>query len=221
MLNKNLIFVEGKRILYISFVLIFVFIAFNFYYFAFIITIFLAFAFYFFRNPDRDTQDLIISSNTAICPCDGIVVSIKENQQIDIDNQIFNKKISIFLSPLDVHVNWIPISGKISKIKYKPGKFMFAFIEKSSELNERNDILIETDKINNKLRKVLVRQIAGTIARKIVCWKKPGDLVTIGQKYGMIKFGSRIEVFVDAEFQFEVSAGQKVYGGRTILGKWL
>ena len=171
------------------------------------------FCFYFFRNPDRDyTSDLIKDPHGIVCPADGKIVDIVQ----DLENaKEYHKKISIFLSPLDVHVNWIPVAGTIKKIDYVPGKFMFAFLPKSSELNEHNDIIIE----NKNGAKILVRQIAGTVARRIVCWAKQGDHVSAGQKFGMIKFSSRIDLFLPASSVITVHKGQKVKGGQTIIGR--
>lgn len=222
MLSNNLIFKEGKSILYISLALIFLGVFLS-YYISLAGFIFLLFSIYFFRNPERIYQDLdgSNSSELAICPSDGIVVAIKDldKSSQDLYDQKFSKRISVFLSPLDVHVQWAPMSGKIIKKQYWPGKFMFAFVEKSSDLNERNDILIQD--INDLNRKMVVRQIAGTIARVIVCWPKEGDEVKQGDKYGMIKFGSRVDIFVPDNFEFNVSAGQRVYGGKTVLGRWI
>lgn len=222
MIIKNLIFKEGKSILYGSLALIFFGVFFSIY-LSLAGFVFLIFGLYFFRNPDRSCPEFLNNlnnnvNNFAVCPSDGIVVAIKDLDQNNlIHEEVFSKKISIFLSPLDVHVQWAPISGKIVKKKYSSGKFMFAFVEKSSDLNERNDILIE-DELN---RKIVVRQIAGTIARVIVCWSSEGDNLESGTKYGMIKFGSRVDVFVPKNFEFNVSVGQRVYGGNTILGRWI
>ena len=220
MIIKNLIFKEGKSILYVSLALICLGMFFS-YYLSFAGLVLLFFGLYFFRNPDRSCPEILKNNkdnNFAVCPSDGIVVGIKDLEENNIiHDERFAKKISIFLSPLDVHVQWAPISGKIIKKKYSEGKFMFAFVEKSSDLNERNDILLQ-DVLD---RKMVVRQIAGTIARVIVCWADEGDHIESGFKYGMIKFGSRIDVFVPKDFEFNVSVGQRVYGGKTILGRWI
>lgn len=219
MIIKNLIFKEGRSILYGSLALICLGMFLS-YYLSFAGLVYLFFGLYFFRNPDRFCPEILNNNynNIAVCPADGIVVAIKDLDQNNIiHDEKFAKKISIFLSPLDVHVQWAPISGKIVKKKYSEGKFMFAFVEKSSDLNERNDILIQ-DVLD---RKMVVRQIAGTIARVIVCWAGEGDHIEAGSKYGMIKFGSRIDVFVPKDFEFNVSVGQRVYGGNTILGRWI
>lgn len=120
-------------------------------------------------------------------------------------------KLLSFLSPLDVHVNWLPTLGIIKEVVYHQGAFAMAFLPKSSELNERNDVLLQTQ--TGKL--ILVRQIAGTIARTIVCWVKPGDIINqTGKLFGMIKFGSRIEIFLPQDAVIDVTEGQRVYGDK-------
>src|SRR3990167_8188136 len=168
------------------------------------------FTFYFFRNPERSCIEK--DDNSAIIsPSDGKVLSVEKGSF-----EGYQQKISIFLSPLDVHVNWIPYSGIIEAINYRPGKFLMAFEPKSSELNERNDIILKCD----NGQKILVRQIAGFIARRICCWVKSGESVNVGQKYGMIRFGSRIEVFLPENVDIEIKEGQKILGGETILGRF-
>ena len=172
-----------------------------------------AFCFYFFRNPERVCPEAI-DQNVLVCPADGKVVDVSYDPNGGFKG--YHYKVSIFLSPLNVHVNWIPISGIITKIEYVPGKFMMAFLPKSSELNEHNDIVIDH---NGKT--ILVRQIAGTVARRIVCWAQEGQKVVAGQKYGMIKFSSRVDILLPKEVSLEVNVGQKVYGGKTVLGRLL
>lgn len=171
-----------------------------------------AFTLYFFRDPERKTpegKDLIIS------PADGKVFLIREffENEFIFDDAI---QVSIFMSPLDVHVNRIPISGEIKFSRYVPGKYIVAFDEKSSENNERKIIGIETeDGI-----KVIVKQIAGFIARRIVCEVGKGDKVKAGQKFGMIKFGSRVDVIMPKDkVEVLVSMGQRVKAGETIIAK--
>ena len=166
----------------------------------------------FFRDPERKTpngDDLIIS------PADGKVFLIRElfENEFILDDAI---QISIFMSPLNVHVNRIPISGEVKFLKYIPGKYIVAFEEKSSENNERKIIGIET----GDGLKIMVKQIAGFIARRIVCEVKKGDKVKTGQRYGMIKFGSRVDVIMPKnKVEILVSIGQKVKAGETIIAK--
>lgn len=169
------------------------------------------FFFYFFRNPDRICIQAVHDASVIVCPADGRIVDIQKL----VDNKDYGAKISIFLSPLDVHVNWIPITGLVQKIEYVPGKFMMAFLPKSSELNEHNDVMI----LHPSGKKFLVRQIAGTLARRIVCWIEPHTKVFAGQKYGMIKFSSRIDLFLPHDTIIEVNLKQTVKGGQTVLGR--
>ncbi len=168
------------------------------------------FCFYFFRNPERVCADALNDQQVIICPADGKIVDIANNVKD------YSKKISIFLSPLDVHVNWTPIAGDIQKVQHVPGKFMMAFLPKSSELNEHNDVIIRSVDGNQ----ILVRQIAGTVARRIVCWLKQDQQVQAGQKYGMIKFSSRIDLFLPENVTINVRVGQRVIGGKSVIGRF-
>lgn len=163
------------------------------------------FSLYFFRNPERQCVEAMHDSSVLVCPADGRVVDIQPG------------KISIFLSPLDVHVNRAPCKGVIEEIVYKPGKFMMAFVPKSSELNERNDVVL----IAENGKKITTRQIAGTIARKICWWVKPGETLNSGQTFGMIRFGSRVDLIFDpGAITVSVKLNDYVYGGQTVLGRW-
>lgn len=171
------------------------------------------FCFYFFRNPERVCPEALVDSTVIVCPADGKVVDIQYDPNGGFKG--YHQKISIFLSPLNVHVNWTPVAGLIEKIEYVPGQFMMAFLPKSSELNEHNDLVIRrTDG-----KSVLVRQIAGTVARRIVCWAKEGQTVVAGQKYGMIKFSSRVDLLLPEQAKIDIKVGQKVYGGKTVIGR--
>ena len=172
-----------------------------------VLTIFTSF---FFRDPERafQHQDRILVS-----PADGKVIGID-----DIDHHEFiggpAKKISIFLNVFDVHVNRIPADGTIDYVKYNPGKFFAAFEDKASELNEQTEIGM-TDKSGHKL---VFKQIAGLIARRIVCKITDGDIVNAGDRFGLIRFGSRTELFVPADSDINLKVGQRVSGGETIVG---
>jgi phosphatidylserine decarboxylase len=175
------------------------------------VIIFLA-CFFFFRNPtDRVCPEAMLDKNVIVCPADGHVVDISHDP---LALAGYHQKVSIFLSPIDVHVNWTPIGGKIESINYVGGKFIPAFLPKSSELNEHNDVIIRH--ISGKT--VLVRQIAGTLARRICCWLNIDQKVKPAQKYGMIKFSSRVDVFLPAGTRIDVKMGQSVIGGCTVLG---
>lgn len=165
-----------------------------------LLTLFMA---YFFRNPNRvipTEPDIIVS------PADGRVTRVEENEQ--------GKFISIFLSPLDVHVNRSPIKGKITKVNYVFGKKMPATSNNASLINERNSLLIEGEKIA-----VTVTQIAGIVARRIVCWNKEGDKLERGQLFGLIKFSSRTDLQMPDNVELLVKVDDKVKGGETIIAR--
>lgn len=168
------------------------------------------FSLYFFRNPDRECPEASTNKDVLVCPADGKIVSIEQLPEQDE----FGYKIAIFLSPFDVHVTRCPLTSKVAATAYRKGIFKMAFLPKSSELNEANDILLQTT--SGTLIKV--RQIAGTIARVIVCWVREGDELTHGQTMGMIKFGSRVELFLPRAVAITVQNGQRVYGGQTVIG---
>jgi phosphatidylserine decarboxylase len=168
----------------------------------------LLFALNFFRDPERRTPQ---GTNSIISPADGTVVTVREVVE---DRYIKGDaiQVSIFMSPLDVHVNRIPISGKVGYYDYVEGKFFAAFEDKASLDNEQTHIGIDNGKF-----KVFFKQIAGFIARRIVCTVKVGDRVTAGERFGMIKFGSRVDVFVPKNSDIGVSMGQKTVAGETVL----
>lgn len=170
----------------------------------------------FFRDPDRvlpQDKDVVIS------PGDGTIVAI-DNTPIpsEVVHHGLNTeyiKISIFLSVFNVHVNRIPVSGKIVDAKYHPGKFLNASLDKASKDNERNTIAIET----NAGDIIYCTQIAGLIARRIICDAYVGDLYAVGDRYGIIKFGSRIDVYLPKKYKLNVSVGQTMVGGETVIAK--
>lgn len=163
----------------------------------------------FFRSPD-----IILQRNDAqvICPADGKVVVIEETEETEFlkDKRI---QISVFMSPINVHVNRNPISGKVIFSKYHPGKFLVAWHPKSSTENERTTIVVE----NSNGVPILFRQIAGALARRIVCYSKEGDEAVQGEQFGFIKFGSRVDVFLPLGSEINVELNQIVRGGVTVL----
>ena len=168
------------------------------------------FIFYFFRDPIRS----IPNNNVIVSPGDGKIVFVGESEYPEETN--INKKalkISIFLSIFDVHVNRIPTSGTVKKIIYVPGKFFNASFDKSSKQNERNIVIIENDKKEN----FVVSQIAGLIARRIVCNLNVKQQVIKGDRYGIIKFGSRVDFFMPNNYKAMVIKDQIVVGGETII----
>lgn len=166
------------------------------------------FIIYFFRDPDRDIPS---GDHLILSPADGKVVQLK-NVRDDIFLQSEATQISIFLSALDVHVNRIPITGKVRYLNYVKGKYLVACYEKASEKNEQTVIGIENGKF-----KILLRQIAGFLARRIVCDLKVDDEVRAGERFGMIKFGSRVDVLIPLNAELKVQLGDRVVGGETIL----
>jgi len=168
------------------------------------------FTIWFFRNPERhapEDEKLIIS------PADGKVIRIDEDFNHELLSQPC-RKVSIFMNIFNVHVNRTPYSGTVSKISYNPGSFLSANLDKASEQNERNAILLQTD----DGKEILTIQIAGLIARRIVCWVKEGAYVNRGERFGMIRFGSRMEVLMPKETKISVTVGEKVRAGETPIG---
>ncbi len=174
----------------------------------------ISFTLYFFRDPIRQLPDKL-KENEIISPADGKVMLIDETEEHDF-LKAKARVIGIFLSPLNVHVNRIPVSGKVKFFQYIKGEFIAAFDPKSCERNERTLIGIEGSDF-----KVLFKQIAGFVARRIVCELRTGDIVKIGEKFGMIKFGSRTDVILPYDSLIKVAVGDKVTGGETILAEVL
>ncbi len=170
-----------------------------------------AFTLYFFRDPERlipEGECLIVS------PADGKVVGIDSVEHVPfIDGPA--KRVSIFLSVFDVHINRSPIKGKIAYRHYSPGEFLAAFEPKASVKNEQNAVGIE----DADGYRILVKQIAGLIARRILCWKNPGDHVGAGERFGLIRFGSRTEIYMPLDARIEVKLGQRVQGGASVIAR--
>ena len=169
--------------------------------------------YYFFRDPERI---IIEDDNYLVSPADGEVINVGEvdgPKELSLENKKF-KKISIFMNAFDCHVNRIPCSGKIEEILYKPGKFLNASLDKSSEENERNYFKIKDNQNND----VIVVQIAGLIARRIVCETNKDQELNQGDRLGMIRFGSRVDVYYE-NYEPLVKVGQKAISGETLLAK--
>lgn len=163
----------------------------------------------FFRNPKRHTQ---INDNNVVSPVDGKVVVIEEVEE----TEFFNDKriqVSVFMSPINVHVTRYPIGGKVVYSKYHPGKYLVAWHPKSSTENERTTVVVE----NKTFGKVLFRQIAGALAKRIVNYAKADDTVLQGSDQGFIKFGSRVDVFLPLGTDIKVTLNQKVRGGESVI----
>lgn len=166
---------------------------------------------YFFRDPDRQ---IVAQEGVILAPADGKIVRIAE---IDHHPHIGGpaRQISIFLSALDVHINRVPVSGVIDYVRYVPGKYLLAWRDKASKDNERTEIGITT----SSGEKIAFRQIAGTVARRIVCYLSPGDSVSIGNRFGLIRFGSRMDVILSADTELIVKIGDRVQAGLTPIGR--
>ena len=165
----------------------------------------------FFRNPIRK---ITASENEVVAPADGRVVVIEEVEE----KEYFKDKrlqVSIFMSPINVHVNRYPINGKVQYAKYHPGKYLVAWHPKSSTENERTTVVVENDKIA-----VLFRQIAGALARRIVMYSKENDIANKGEDFGFIKFGSRVDLFFPLGTKIEVELNQVVKGNKTIIASY-
>ncbi|MCB0508631.1 MAG: phosphatidylserine decarboxylase family protein [Pseudomonadales bacterium] len=171
---------------------------------------FFCFITYFFRNPKRN---LITDDDKIICPADGKVVVVEEV----FEPEYFEDKrlqVSVFMSPANVHVNRSPIRGEVKYSKYHDGKYLVAWHPKSSTENERTSIVIDNGSVD-----VLVRQIAGKVARRIVYYLEEGDKIAQGADFGFIKFGSRVDMFLPLDTKINVVLGQKVKGGITVIGE--
>ncbi|HEX2619479.1 MAG TPA: phosphatidylserine decarboxylase family protein [Phototrophicaceae bacterium] len=165
----------------------------------------------FFRNPSRITP---VTESGIVSPADGTIVAIESVFEGEFF-KVERLKISIYMSALNVHLNRIPLTGKVIYTKYHPGKYLVAFHPKSSELNERNTVVME----NHQGQQILIRQIAGLLARRIVCYLQTGQSVHAGEELGFIKFGSRCDVFLPLDAVICVQLQQKVSGGETILAE--
>jgi len=165
----------------------------------------------FFRVPSREYKS---DENLVFCPADGKVVVIEETEEIEF----LHKKciqISVFMSPLNVHINWLPVGGTVKYYKYHPGKYLVAWHPKSSTENERTTVVVE----NELGIPILFRQIAGAVARRIVCYANPDSEVKQNTEFGFIKFGSRVDVFLPLGSDVKVNIGDIVTGSQTVLAE--
>ncbi len=168
------------------------------------------FMLYFFRDPDRIPPD---DKGVFVAPADGKVILIRDvNEPKYLQADV--KEISIFMSPKDVHVNRAPCDGKVKKVVHNKGKFFAAYRDEASVSNENIEMVLETD-----YGDVLVRQVAGFLARRAVCRKKEGDVLKRGERYGVIKFSSRVDMYIPVGAKVRVKLGQMVKAGETIIGE--
>ncbi len=161
---------------------------------------------YFFRDPERIPP---ADPNVIVSPADGKIIEIRQNSNLCGHDYV---ELSIFMSPLNVHVNRAPFDGIVKEIIYTPGKFLSAFKEKAYRENENIKIRFETP-----YGDIVVRQVAGSIARRAVCWVKEGERLKKGERFGMIKFSSRVDVCLPSSFKIQVKVGNKVKAGQTII----
>src|SRR5579863_1182897 len=161
----------------------------------------------FFRDPERDAP----AGPVAVSPADGKVVSVAPGS-------LGSKRISIFLNIFDVHVNRTPIAGKIKCVNYKKGEFLVASKAAASDANEQNILTVE-GVVGGRPTQVTFKQIAGLIARRIICYKRAGDIVEAGERVGLIKFGSRVDVLFGPEWQVTVKPGDRVAAGSSVIAR--
>ncbi len=166
----------------------------------------------FFRDPDRTPP---VGEGLVLAPADGKVVAIVKDEEKGKDAEGGTTRVSIFLSLLDVHVNRSPIKGLVEKVQYQPGKFHAAYREDASQDNEQNAVRL----VDSTGKSLNIVQIAGLLARRIICYVKEGETLERGQRFGLIMFGSRVDLFMPPGSKVEVAEGQKVRAGETIIGR--
>jgi len=166
------------------------------------------FVFYFFRDPERTIP---AGADNIVSPADGRVVEIVDEPLDSVPGH----RVSIFLAVWNVHIQRAPVAGRVADVVYRPGRFYGAFRARASQENEQNIIYIDSPQ-----GRVVFKQIAGAIARRVLCWKSKGETVALGDRVGMIRFGSRVDLWLPAGTRVIVNRGQNVKGGESILAKW-
>ena len=208
---------EGNIIIYPLFIISLISIVCNFIFslqYIFILSFILVSLFIFCLNFFRDPKRIIPNNkNCIVSPADGKIIKIKEFEDPKTKEKL--RLVSIFLSVFNVHVNRMPVDGLIKSVKYVEGDFLAAFDHKASEQNERTEISVET-----KFGNMVVKQIAGLVARRILCYAKENEKMLAGDRLGFIRFGSRTDIILPSSININVALDQKVYGGETIIGKY-
>ena len=199
---------EGLAYILIPAIVSIVLLVLGLWYVAAVFILITAFMLYFFRDPQREPP---ADPNAVVAPADGRVTRVT-----NVTSGAGNSPtlVSIFLSPLDVHINRSPIAGTVTNVSYTKGKFLMATDKNASLVNEQNAITIEGEKIT-----VVCKQIAGILARRIICWKHAGESVKLGERFGLIKFSSRTDVLLPQNVEVLVKEGMRVQGGVTIIGR--
>ena len=202
---------EGYKFLAISVIVTFIVLLFS-KFLGLVLIVLTIWVYYFFRDPERFS---INDDNYLVSPADGLITSIKEQTgpiEMQLENTTFTK-VSIFMNVFNCHVNRTPLSGKVEVINYKPGKFLNASLDKASEDNERNYYKIKCSKTNEE---IIIVQIAGLIARRIVCEVEQGQVLKQGERIGMIRFGSRVDIYFKNKKNL-VKVGQNVTAGESLI----
>jgi phosphatidylserine decarboxylase len=174
-----------------------------------VLVAFALFVFSFFRDPERTIPT---EPGAIVSPADGRIVVVTDEENAGTPG----KRLSIFLAIWNVHVNRAPAEGSITRMEYRPGKFLAAMVARASTENEQNVISLSTES-----GEMVFKQIAGLIARRVVCWKKAGDKVARGQRIGLVRFGSRVDVWMPRDAEILVKVGENVKGGSSVLARWL
>jgi phosphatidylserine decarboxylase len=171
-----------------------------------------AFVVYFFRNPERKTPG---GPGLVVAPADGRILSVTGNVRAPSTGAM-STRVSIFMSVLNVHINRFPVSGRVKNVFYHAGKFLVASLDKASEHNERNGLVLRDDAGHE----IVMVQIAGLVARRIVCYVREGDRRMRGERFGLIRFGSRVDLYLPPEAKVAVAPGEHVRAGETVLGRF-
>jgi phosphatidylserine decarboxylase len=172
----------------------------------------------FFRDPDRDADARPVDEDTVLAPADGKVMHAGPAQP-GVGPEGTWQQVSIFLSVFDVHINRAPYGGRVTEVSYRPGRWLAAYKFESATENERSEITVER-KVRGETRRVVFRQIVGLVARRVVTRIGAGEEIRTGGRIGLMKFGSRMDVFVPPEVELSITVGERTVAGETVLGRW-